>query len=67
MLDYKYIGHLKGRMVLLETPSGFGMFLVKDFVFKEEKVVHRSLGHHYPVHPFLAFWVLQLFCKPIRQ
>ncbi|XBJ12086.1 hypothetical protein VPH35_016675 [Triticum aestivum] len=37
MLDYKYIGHLKGRMVLLETPSGFGMFLVKDFVFKEEK------------------------------
>lgn len=37
MLDYKYTGHLKGRKVLLETPSGFAMFLVKEFAFQEEK------------------------------
>ncbi|XBJ27096.1 hypothetical protein VPH35_004413 [Triticum aestivum] len=37
MFEYEYTDHLKGRKVLLQTPSGFGMFLVLEFAFKKEK------------------------------
>uniref|UniRef100_A0ACD5YP80 Uncharacterized protein n=1 Tax=Avena sativa TaxID=4498 RepID=A0ACD5YP80_AVESA len=32
-----YTGHLKGKRVLLETPTGFAVFVVKDFAFKQDK------------------------------
>jgi len=50
----------KWRKVLLETPSGFALFEVDEFVFKEPDVlVHFSF---FPTHasPFpFFFWTLE--------
>ncbi|CAD6229108.1 unnamed protein product [Miscanthus lutarioriparius] len=37
LLGGVYTEHLKGRKVLLETPTGFAVFLVKDFAFEQDK------------------------------
>ncbi|KQK02263.1 probable nucleolar protein 5-1 isoform X2 [Brachypodium distachyon] len=37
MIETVYTEHLKGRKVLLETPTGFAIFVVKDFAFEQDK------------------------------
>ncbi|KAG2653911.1 hypothetical protein PVAP13_1NG412319 [Panicum virgatum] len=37
MFETMHTEHLKGRKVLLEKPSGFALFLVKEFALQEEK------------------------------
>jgi hypothetical protein len=53
MFESVYTEHLKGRKVLLETPTGFAVFLVKDFAFEQDKVICCPLMN-YPAS-FLAF------------
>ena len=60
MFESVYTEHLKGRKVLLETPTGFAVFLVKDFAFEQDKVICCPVMN-YPVSFLSCFWPCNYF------
>uniref|UniRef100_A0ACD5U9C2 Uncharacterized protein n=1 Tax=Avena sativa TaxID=4498 RepID=A0ACD5U9C2_AVESA len=56
MLDIVYTKHLKGRKVLLETPTGFALFIVKHFAFEQDKNIWVHFSD--PEHAIQALFAL---------
>ena len=66
MFETMHTEHLKGRKVLLEKPSGFALFLVKEFALQEEKVMCHPMMH-YPVSSPSCFVSLYANNNPFAE